>query len=202
MEKETYNYLKDKLKVKYIIHYINFLSMTPINKDLKKDITTFVFTWNAYKLHCPYDWENNRLPFDNITNIVKIYEGPYRKNRKGVNASTSTEEMIWLFNEIEDLCKQKQKNLVYDNRKKIFKNILGISIGKSKNKEIHNFHIERRLIKRWYIPSFCPQTLRDIDTVLLKTGGVDINNLIMKFLLRFRSTERLIFLKDCNLLKV
>ena len=107
MDKETYNFLKDKLKVKYIIHYINFLSMTPINKDLKKDITTFVFTWNAYKLHCPYDWENNRLPFDNISNIVKIYRGPinepYRRGLGGVNASTSTEEKIWLFNEIDDL---------------------------------------------------------------------------------------------------
>ena len=197
MDNETYNFLKDKLKVKYIIQYINFLSMKSINQDLKKDITTFVYAWNIYKLYCPYDWETNRNPFINLISTVNFSRIKY----KGFHLGNDTQSRLYNFKEIEYLCKQK-KNLIYNNRLKFFKNIFGISIRKSKNKEIHNFHIERLLIKNWNIPDMCPETLTDTDTLLVKTGGIDINNLIMKFLLIFKPVERLIFLRKCNLIKV
>ena len=196
MDIETYKFLENRLKINYIINHINLFSITPINQDLKRDIITFVYTWDTYKLNFKYDWRDNPTSFRVLRTNVSLYamhfgHTPY------YNSSNMMTDMS-AFKQMEEICKQKKNNLTYSNRLKFFQNWFGISIGKPISKEIHTFHIERLLMKNWYIPIFCRETLREADTILINIGEIDINNLIMKFLLRFKIKERHLFLEDCH----
>ena len=196
MDIETYKFLENRLKINYIINHINLFSITPINQDLKRDIITFVYTWDTYKLNFKYDWRDNPTSFRVLRTNVGLYamhfgHTPY------YNSSDMMRDMS-AFKQMEEICKQKKNNLTYSNRLKFFQNWFGISIGKPISKEIHTFHIERLLMKNWYIPIFCRETLREADTILINIGEIDINNLIMKFLLRFKIKERRLFLEDCH----
>ena len=198
MDIEIYKFLENRLKINYIINHINLFSITPINQDLKRDIITFVYTWDTYKLNFKYDWRDNPTSFRVLETIVNIYKVQLGHKLWYNNCGNDTDTDIHYFKQMEEICKQKKNNLIYSNRLKFFKNWFGISIGKPISKEIHTFHIERLLMKNWYIPKFCRETLTEADTILINIGGIDINNLIMKFLIRFKIKERRLFLEDCH----
>ena len=174
--------------------------MTPIHKDLKKDITTFVFTWNAYKRNYLYDSKNNNttplkiLPLKILQTILSQTKKSYKPY---INQYSDSLINSITYKNVIALC-NKKKNVLYNNRLNFLKNKFGV--GKSKNKEIQTFHIEREIIKHWVIPEV--HSINHFATILTNTGGVNINNLIMKFLLRFKPVERLKFLKGLNLLKI
>lgn len=196
MDIETYKFLENRLKINYIINHINLFSITPINQDLKRDIITFVYTWDTYKLNFKYDWRDNPTSFRVLRTNVSLYAMQFG-HTPCYNSSNMMRDMS-AFKQMEEICKQKKNNLTYSNRLKFFQNWFGISIGKPISKEIHTFHIERLLMKNWYIPDFCRETLTEADTILINIGEIDINNLIMKFLLRFKIKERRLFLEDCH----
>ena len=42
-------YFIDKIKCNYLLNNILFLAIPTLNQNLKKDITTFHYTWSTYK---------------------------------------------------------------------------------------------------------------------------------------------------------
>lgn len=49
IDEETKSYFLNKIKCNYLVNNIFFLAHPTLNESLKKDISTFHFTWSAYK---------------------------------------------------------------------------------------------------------------------------------------------------------
>ena len=79
-----YKFLNKKLSCKFIINKIIFYSLNVINIDLKKDISTFYFTWSAYIKYVSFlkkITSEEQIYLDSLHKIKELISNKIDKNK-------------------------------------------------------------------------------------------------------------------------
>ena len=175
IDEETKSYFLNKIKCNYLVNNIFFWARPTLSGTLKKDISTFHFTWSAYKdkylsVMSEFTPEYFYLYLNNLQKLERIIHTQKIKRNS-------------------DYCRFKIKHQTFFE-KKIKRKI-----------EVADFPFRRTYtIEREILTSWSHEKTFLLNAQLLRS--IDMLNLIKKVLLRLTSLGRLLFLKELGLLTI
>ena len=174
-DKETKSYFLKKIKCNYLVNKIFFFTRPTLGDTLKKDISTFHFTWSAYK--------DKYLSV--ISEFTPEYFYLYLNNLQKLESIIHKQKIKRNL----DYCRFKIKHQTFFE-KKIKRKI-----------EVADFPFRRTYtIEREILTSWSHEKTFLLNAQLLRS--IDMLNLIKKVLLRLTPLGRLLFLKELNLLAI
>lgn len=174
-DKETKRYFLNRIKCNYLVNKIFFLASPTLGDTLKKDISTFHFTWSGYKdkylsVFSEFTPEYFYLYLNNLQKLESIIHK--QRIRRDLN-----------------YCRFKIKHQTFFEKK------VKRKINVDDLLFIKTYTIEREILTSWsHEKTFL------LNTQLLRS--IDMLNLIKKVLLRLTSLGRLLFLKELGLLAI